>query len=460
MKARLQDSFDQYAEHMSWRTPLEVFRYRDLEKRVRQHARLLQNQGATAGEHWAVKGWPAFDVFALLLAALWQRVTLFPLPDRVSDAQQQLMMQQIPSAHCLDASHLGGTDEACGEITGDDTAPVVGIFTSGSTGVPKAVVHSWRSLESSARSTNEFYGLRAGDAWLLSLDPAHIGGLQIAVRCFLGAGITWHLSEPKALAAVLQREHPAFISLVPTQLYRLFHDAAVMEQLRQCRAVILGGAAASPELLHEAAAQGLPVSVSYGSSETAAQCAALPPGTLPLHPGDVGSLFAGWEYAAQGETLRLRGAAAAAGFYQGRTWFPLQDAEGWMVLPDRILCEQGRLTILGRADGVFQVAGENVSPLDIIRPLEPLRQHADFLALPCFDAEYGSFPILIVRSPQKPDLEAILDRLQKNLSGVQRPRRIYWHASDEISKPSRNYYEKALERHELPLLWRQDLGRI
>jgi acyl-CoA synthetase (AMP-forming)/AMP-acid ligase II len=174
----------------------------------------------------------------------------------------------------------------------------------------------------------------------------------------------------------------------------------------------------------------------------------------------VGSLFAGWEYAAQGETLRLRGPAAALGYYQGRNWFPLQDSEGWMTLPDRIRCDQGRLTILGRADGIFQVAGENVSPLDIIQPLEPLRHHADFLALPWQDAEYGSFPVLIVRSAQEPDLDAILDRLQKSLSGVQRPRRIYWHSSDEISKPSRSYYEKALERHELPLLWRQDLGRI
>jgi O-succinylbenzoic acid--CoA ligase len=460
MKASLQNIFKQYAEQNAWRTPEECVSYQSLERRVRRHATLLNKAGAKAGDFWAVRGWPALDTFALFLAALWQRVTLCPLPDRLPDAHHQLMMQQVPLAGFFESSDLKEERETEGTIDCDADAPAVGIFTSGSTGAPKAILHSWNSLRSSAAATNDFYGLKPGDSWLLSLDPAHIGGLQIAVRCWIGGGIAWHLAEPKALACVLQKESPTFLSLVPTQLYRLLHDPLICDSLRRCRAIILGGAAASAELLQEAAQKSLPFSVSYGSSETAAQCTALPPGLLPRHAGDVGYLLSGWTYQSSGETLKLRGPAAARGFYQQKEWRPLVDADGWLTLPDRILCDAGRLTILGRADGIFQVAGENVSPLDIIQPLEALRRNADFLALPWQDAEYGTIPVLIVRSPVKPDIPAILERLQTALSGVQRPRRIYWHASDEITKPSRSYYERALERHELPLLWRLDLGRI
>lgn len=456
----LEDHLNAWASHPAWRTKEGTLTYRELESRVRCHASLLRKHGAQAGDHWTVCGWPALDTFALLLAAMWQRVVLFPLPDRLSDAVHQQMMQQIPRQGSLDASNLELEPETPGVINCDESSPAVGIFTSGSTGQPKAIMHSWKSLVHSAQATNQFYKLQAGDAWLLSLDIAHIGGLQIAVRCFLGGGVTWHLTEPKALAEVLRTQSPAYLSLVPTQLYRLMSDSEALQQLRRCKAIVLGGAAASPELLDQAAEARLPFSLSYGSSETAAQCTALPPGSRPLHAGDVGQLLPGWEYQHAGETLRLRGPAATSGFYQQQKFHGLQDAEGWMTLPDRILCDAGRLTILGRADGIFQVAGENVSPLDIVQPLERLRQNADFIALPWQDAEYGTVPILIVRSLLSPTVETIVEILQKHLSGVQRPRRIYWHQSDEINKPSRSYYEKALERHEIPLVWRQDLGRI
>jgi len=456
----LQDHFHDWASHPAWQTRQGTHSYRELESRVRCHASLLRKHGAQAGDHWTVRGWPAFDTFALLLAAMWQRVVLFPLPDRLSDAAHQQMMQQIPRQGSLDASNLKMEPETPGLIDCDESSPAVGIFTSGSTGQPKAIIHSWKSLYHSAQATNQFYKLQVGDAWLLSLDIAHIGGLQIAVRCFLGGGITRHLAEPKALAALLREQSPAYLSLVPTQLYRLMSDSDAIQQLRRCKAIVLGGAAASSELLDQATEAGLPLSVSYGSSETAAQCTALPPGSRPLRTGDVGQLLPGWEYQAAGETLRVRGLAAASGFYQQQKFHALLDAEGWMTLPDRILCDAGRLTILGRADGIFQVAGENVSPLDVVQPLENLRQNADFIALPWQDAEYGTVPILICRSLVSPAVETIVEILQKNLSGVQRPRRIYWHQSDEINKLSRSYYEKALERHEIPLVWRQDLGRI
>jgi acyl-CoA synthetase (AMP-forming)/AMP-acid ligase II len=142
MKTSLQNIFKQYAAQNAWRTVEGSFTYEDLERRVRRHATLLNKAGAKTGDFWAVRGWPALDAFALFLAALWQRVTLLPLPDRLPDAQHRLMMQQVPLAGFLDSTDLKNERETEGLMDFDAYAPAVGILTSGSTGAPKAIIHS------------------------------------------------------------------------------------------------------------------------------------------------------------------------------------------------------------------------------------------------------------------------------------------------------------------------------
>ena len=459
----MQVHFNLWRQHLAWQTAQGSFTYDQWEQLIRRRAWALQEWGVQAGECWAIGGAPAFETFTWILAGLWQGAILFPLPDRLPPSIQDSMLAQIPLRGILPIDSMD-LDSKCphreGSMTWDTRRPSVGIFTSGSTGVPKAIVHSWESLSRSALTTNQFYQFGPDEKWLLSLDLAHIGGLQIAVRCFWAAGICVHLAEPKNMDVALEQISPQFLSLVPTQLYRLMENPQALAVLKQCKAIVLGGAAASMSLLEKAKFHGLAISVSYGSSETSAQCTALRPGELPQHSGDVGDVLPGWDIQSEGEVLRLRGPAAMLGFYQQGQWHPGQDSAGWMTLPDRILCRGRRLTVLGRADGIFQVAGENVAPQDILNPLEPLRAQADFLVLPWPDAEYGQLPVLLVRSPQNPDVTRILELWQGSLSGLQRPRRIYWHASDEIAKPSRSFYENALKKGELSLIWRQDLGRI
>ncbi len=467
----LQDILWRWNQQPAWETGAGTLSFAELEQKILNYAAAMPSK---KGECWAIAGLPALETFAILLAGMCRGSLMFLLPDRLPTKSQELMLAQAPIVGVFCSAAHPPLPYPRIEIFGDcvpgsvreeslqfdSAAAAVGIFTSGSTGTPKAVIHSWASLCSSAQATVDFYPVKACDSWLLSLDLAHIGGLQIAMRCLLAGAICLHFAEPKNLLPILLRYSPQFVSLVPTQLYRMLDQPEVLARLRACKAIVLGGAAASWNLLRLAQDAKLPVSVSYGSSETAAQCTALLPFVYPEHPGDVGEVLSHWDMQHHGEELRLRGPAAMLGIYSQGQFTSGKDQEGWLTLPDRILCKTRRITVLGRSDGLFQVGGENIAAADILGPLDSLRSFADFLLIPVDDEEYGKLPVLIVRSIQKPDPQVILDLWHGNLSGIQRPRKIYWHESDEISKPSRGYYEFALQRADLALIWSQELGRI
>ena len=65
------------------------------------------------------------------------------------------------------------------------------------------------------------------------------------------------------------------LSLVPTQLQRLLALPAAVAWLRGFRVIFVGGGPVWPELSDAAARAELPVSLSYGLTETAAMVTAL-----------------------------------------------------------------------------------------------------------------------------------------------------------------------------------------
>ena len=70
---------------------------------------------------------------------------------------------------------------------------------------------------------------------------------------------------------------PWVISLVPTQLQRLLRSTSTVRWLRGFRIVFLGGGPVWPDLADKAQRARLPISLSYGMTETAAMVTALRP---------------------------------------------------------------------------------------------------------------------------------------------------------------------------------------
>ena len=178
--------------------------------------------------------------------------------------------------------------------------------TSGSTGAAKAVALSLGALHASQDATAALFaadgtasGTRGHGFWLPLLPPTHIAGVQVLARAHRTAQVLGlpvpALPDPLpdlrghfdaaafvelAGPALEQAERaglPALTSLVPTQLTRIVtgasgDDARARALLKRFAAVLVGGAATSPDVLARARGQRIAVRTTYGSSETAGGC--------------------------------------------------------------------------------------------------------------------------------------------------------------------------------------------
>ncbi|HEX4474767.1 MAG TPA: AMP-binding protein, partial [Polyangiaceae bacterium] len=161
----------------------------------------------------------------------------------------------------------------------DDERCLAILFTSGTTGPPKGIVLSRRAFAAGARASALNLGWREHDRWLLGLPIAHVGGLSILTRCLLARRavvIPRDVAEgrrltPEALRVALDELGVSIVSLVPTQLEWLLASGAAWSAPRALRAVLLGGAAASPRLLERAGERALPILTTYGLTEACSQ---------------------------------------------------------------------------------------------------------------------------------------------------------------------------------------------
>jgi len=180
---------------------------------------------------------------------------------------------RVPTAlleQLRDTEGLEGCTTA--EITDQDVLSVM--FPSGTTSLPKAVPHSWAQHRASAEGSRGNIGSRPDDAWLCVIPLYHIGGLVILVRSMLygSAMVLPEASDAQTLAHEL-RTGVSLASLVPTMLHRILHADPELdrEACPALRAILLGGAAASPRLWEEIGERRLPVLGTNGMTETSSQ---------------------------------------------------------------------------------------------------------------------------------------------------------------------------------------------
>ncbi len=246
------------------------------------------------------------------------------------------------------------------------------IPTGGTGGRVRWAIHSWSTLASAARALDVFLG--GGPFTHVSTLPVwHVSGLMPAVRALETGGTLW-LDEWKTLETGTPPATPparAIISLVPTQLQRLLSQSAVMAWLRECRAILLGGAAAPAALLDAARSARLPVALAYGMTETAAVVAAQTPADfLAGEPPSVSTLPHArvWIADDTGEPSLPekpgRVMLEADSLFHG--YFPeSRTTDSFAAEDDGVLDRQGRLQLLGRRDRVIITGGEKVNPQEV-----------------------------------------------------------------------------------------------
>ncbi|MEW1810374.1 AMP-binding protein [Pseudarthrobacter phenanthrenivorans] len=270
----------------------------------------------------------------------------------------------------------------------DDAVAVV--RTSGSTGTPKATLLTVESLAASSMATA--LRLKGEGQWLLALPVQFVAGIQVLVRSLFAGTRPWVMDmsggfTPGAFtaAALELTDKIRFTSLVPTQLQRLLEDPSpeTLAVLRRFNAILLGGAPAPEALLAAARDAGVRVITTYGSAETSGGCIY---DGYPLEGVSV-------RVAEDGRIL-LGGDTVAAGYIEAPdeetgTFFE-EDGVRWYRTSDLgSIDDDGRLTVLGRADDVIITGGVKVSAGHVQEQLEKSDDVAAAFVAGVPSAEWG-----------------------------------------------------------------------
>lgn len=333
---------------------------------------------------------------------------LLPIPDGTPDTRAtELLASMRPSSLRTPEGVLPLDD---GVAVGPDAALV--ITTSGSTGAPKGVELSATALWTSARASVARIGAAPGDTWLCVLPAGHISGVQVMTRAYVTGTRAVHAPfDVDGVLEAAERLRP-HVSLVPTQLRRLL---AAGVDLSLFGTILLGGAAAEPDLLERARTAGGRVITTYGMSETCGGCVY---DGVPLdgvrvrvdaeEDGAPGRILLGGpilltDYRMPPETVVNPGVLADDG--TGRR---LRTNDLGRLGPD------GRLQVLGRVDEVINTGGHKVVPGQVNTILSEYPKVAESVVVGRPDPEWGERVCAVV-VPVDPADPPLLDQLRSHV---------------------------------------------
>lgn len=437
----------------------QQWRYQELDRLVDQSCRGLAAQGVAAGQHVATLMPNGLACVCLIHALARLGAVLVPLNTRLTVAE---LRWQLDQSDCRWLIYTGETAAVATQLAADQVvaidaatlpahsastvpahrfqldAPQAIVFTSGTTGRPKGAVltfanHFWGATASSYR-----LGLLPTDRWLSCLPLYHVGGLAVVFRsCLYGTAIVLHERfDLEAFDASLDQDQITLTSVVPTMLHRLLIKRQGRPWPSTLRHILLGGAAATPELLAASRQSGAPVATTYGLTEAASQVATFCPPDVVRKPGSVGKplMFTQVRIVDEaGNTLPagekgeivVNGPTVMAEYYKN----PAATAEtlrnGELFTGDiGYLDDEGDLWLVQRRNDIIISGGENIYPAEVEGVL---RQHpavsaACVVGLP--DAEWGQRVAALIEC--QPGHQVTADELlrfsRQQLAGYKQPR--------------------------------------
>jgi O-succinylbenzoic acid--CoA ligase len=327
--------------------------------------------------------------------------------------------------------------------------PLIGIPTGGSSGNLKWAIHSWLTLSASAKAHQQHFAVGPVHSYCV-LPLYHVSGLMQAIRSWLSGGqwVVWDWKQQQQAESWDPPLPGSFLSLVPTQLQRLLLNAhpAVLQALRQFRAILVGGGPTWPSLRQQARQLHLPLSLTYGMTETASQvCTLLPEAFLqgsdslgrPLphatlqirsEHGDPLPSHAVGHIHIQAESLTLGYYPHLSATHRSREGQQQGFTPGDLGYLDR----QGSLYWLGRADDLILTGGEKVMAAEVEGEIRASGWVEDVCVLGLPDAEWGQQVVAVVVAktgiPGIPkELENQLGQhLSNQLSPFKRPKQWLW----------------------------------
>ena len=396
-----------YPDQLAYDDGIHQIRYSELEDALSKL--WVSNVGLEPGDHVAWCPRNDFESFLIFWALQRMGCVACPISHRFPDAKRSEVVHRIDAKWLPELSE--STDRETESKPADLTQPATIILSSGSTGVPKAIVHSMAAHIASAKGAAINMPLASGDRWFWSLPLCHVSGLSILVRCAVaGATVFGTPAESGLNAKLLDDSRVTHLSVVTTQLRRLLSGENFPSNY--LKAVLLGGSSVDETMVEEARKRGVPVSTTYGLSETASQVTT---STAHGDPATSGKVLDGRELkvSESGEIL-VRGATLCLGYYVDGEIKPVVDGEEWFHTKDLgELDAKQQLIVKGRIDNMFISGGENIHPEAIERTMMSVFDINQVIVVPAVDAEFGSRPVAFVDGELPVDWRSVLEEKVK-----------------------------------------------
>jgi O-succinylbenzoic acid--CoA ligase len=237
------------------------------------------------------------------------------------------------------------------------------------------------------------------------LPLTHIAGVNVLVRSLeLGTAaidLRHAVEYPKA----------DFTAIVPTQLFRALNgDQLLLNHLRDCNAVLVGGAALTNDLHSRARDAGINIITTYGMTETCGGCVY---NGKPLDGVDL-EIRDGY--------IAIKGAVLATTYLNNEAEWLKTFQDDWFLTKDLGSLDSNILTVTGRSDEIFISGGEKISLSAVEAILGKEYPSESFAAFSMDDVEWGSALHIALVQNSNISQEEISDSLTRALGHVAKPK--------------------------------------
>jgi O-succinylbenzoic acid--CoA ligase len=260
--------------------------------------------------------------------------------------------------------------------------------SGGSGGIVKFARHDGWTLAAAVAGFCGHFGMeRVNSVGVLPLH--HVSGFMAWMRSAMtgGAYVPWPWKEAESGRFPGDMPADCCLSLVPTQLQRLLASGDGVAWLRRFRVIFVGGGPAWEELIGQAARLELPLSLTYGATETAAMVAAQRHGEFLGGARGCGSPLAHAKIDIIDGVVRIEGESVFRGYFPenlaGRSW----------TTDDLGSFDAGSLVILGRRDDLIMTGGRKVSPGEVEAALMASGEFSDVAVIGLPDAQWGQLVV-------------------------------------------------------------------
>lgn len=277
-------------------------------------------------------------------------------------------------------------------------------------------IHRWESLEAQSLMVQRFLKTESINS-ICCLPLFHVSGLMQVIRAIVSQGqiLFCHLNDlEKASEAVAIKDF--CVSLVPTQLSRLFARDAIFPKMDQFKAIFLGGGPTDDLLLAKARGHGLPIVLSYGMTETAGMVCAQSQEAFLSGNFSSGNPLPGVEVKlseiADFEILQVYSKSLFYGYWGGQAF---ERSKGFFTNDYGSFLKDGAVIIEGRVDNWIISGGEKINPKEIEDDLLASGYVKSILVFGKDSKEWGQALVAIVVPKEGLNQQVLIDSMNQYL---------------------------------------------